>query len=254
MDPITVVTWVLGICTVLGGVAAVMYFRERGANRPSPRQKLVKRAADLGYSEELLAVGDNALGALLDRPRLWEYRFLYFTLSEQIERRRRLKLELRYGLPLPNGPVLDDPAAVTWMHARFQAAIRMAEELRILIHEAIPDALGPSGVSGDPIKLLHTSLALGDLYQKAITWGLDFCRVSPPHNQARLFSLMPRSAHAFIDAIEETRDKLWLFIDGFDTSPPAKGERRVVELQVTLRDAIPPEVFEELDNLGRPRV
>lgn len=245
-----IVTWTLGICTFLGGIAAVLYFREKRANRPTRRQKLLQRARKAGYSEELLAVSDKALESLVNRPALWEYRFLYFSLAEQIDGRRRLKLELEYGKPLPSGPVLDISSANTWLQSRLEAAHRMAKELEALLHEAVPESLGPPGVSGEPVKLLDTALALGDLYEKAIHWALDFSRVSPPHSHQRLFALMPRSAEAFVQAIEEARDKLSLFVEDFDRSPPAEGEKRVVEMKITLPNSIPPEVHEEIERLG----
>lgn len=244
------VTWILGSCTILGGIAAILYFRERRDKRPTTRQKLIRLGQKLGYSDELLSVPDGSLEALVKRPPLWEYRFLHCLLGKQVETRRRLKLELRYGAPLPSGSVLDESSANTWLLSRFAAARRMAGELEALLHEAVPDALGPPGTDGDPVKLLHTALALGRLYEKALQWGLDFNRVSPPRSHERLFSLMPASANTFVDAIEETRDKLSLFIEDFERSPPAEGEHRIVELQVTLAASIPPEVFEEIERIG----
>lgn len=245
------VTWILAICTLLGGIAAVLYFREKRANRPTERQKLLRRTKKLGYSDELLDAPDQALEVLLTKPKLWEYRFLQATLADQLERRHRLKLELRYGAPLPSGTVLDMSSAATWVQSRFCAAERMAQELTALIQEAVPDALGPPGVSGDALKLLNTGLALGRLYEKAIQWALDFSRVSPPHSHARLFALLPKCADSFVEAVEETRDKLLLFIEDYDRSPPAPGEQRVVELMIRLRDSIPPEVHEEIAKLKR---
>lgn len=250
MNLTVVITWILGICTLLGGIAAVLYFREKQANRPTERRKLLQRGRKLGYSDEVLEAPDKALEALLKRPKLWEYRFLQAALADQLEKRRRLKLDLRYGAPLPSGTVLDTSSSATWVQGRFSSAERMAEELKGLIHEAVPEALGPPGVSGDPLKLLHTAVALGHLYEKAIQWALDFSRVSPPHSQARLFALLPKCADSFVEAIEETRDKLWLFIEDYDRSPPAPGEQRVVEMMITLRDSIPPEVHEEIRRLN----
>ena len=251
MTTATLIACVLGACAILEGLAALHYFREAHRNRPKRRETLVARAQQLGHKGELLTIPEDALAVLVETPPLWEYRLLQLLLTDHLDRLRRKRLDFRFSAPLPEGQTLDLSATNDWVQARFTAVRRMIATLTHLIDEAIPEALGPPGVSGDPYRIFHAASALSDLYDQALNWGFSFHRVAVPPVYGRLFELLPKSAESLLEAIEELKDKLWIFIEHFDFSPPGEGEKRVVNLTITLRDAIPPEVHEEIEKIGR---
>lgn len=230
---------------VIGG------FRHAQETRAGRRKRLQQRAKQLGYHGELLGVPEHALAVLVERPAAWEYRFLQFLIADQLSSRRRQRLDFRFGAPLPEGSPLDLESTNNWFQARITAIQKMVESLKLLVDVAVPEALGPSGVPGDPYRLFHAATAFGELYEQAIHWGRDFHRVSVPKLYHRLFNIMPKSAEGLLEAIEELRDKLWMFIELCDSSPPAAGEKRIVTLDITLRNAIPLEAFEEIEKIGR---
>lgn len=156
------------------------------------------KAAQL--SPELAALSASALIILIEKPPIWEHRFYSIVLRAELEALAGLRRDLRYELRLKPVVHLTDWIEVKdWILGQLERIRRLIESLMKLGNESLLEALGPSGVPGDPELLLYVARRMGEAVREVLNWTLDFLNVSVPDDLQRLVKL---SSEFSKDAIE----------------------------------------------------
>jgi len=107
-----------------------------------------------------------ALSLVLERPSFWEHLLFANTFVEEIKLVKEHDWDVHYGVILGPGPYLKDWDEVfDWITKQTNEAERLVVSFANLINTALTDALGPPGVSGDPVKLVYVSRRLADTYK-----------------------------------------------------------------------------------------
>jgi hypothetical protein len=124
-----------------------------------------------------------------------------------------------------------------WVQSKFSELLRTIENIRSLIYEAFPAAVGPPGVSGDPEAILYVANRLSEAYRAALEWKLDFRRIALPEEMRNLRSTLERFCDNMIIEVEKfshnLKESLSDAIQRARTGQPVKIE---LALELTMPD------------------
>jgi hypothetical protein len=188
-----------------------------------------------------------------DRPFAWEYRLLAELLKSQITRPIRRSKDLRAGLYTRPKTIIKELEAIDWIRAQIDASIYLMEPLPKLINVELAHALGPSGIPGDPIEILHVCRLIGEATQSIVTWEESVLFAQPPnafigiqstlsgvmaHQLAQLATIPTRLDSAIDRAEEEPGVRHEFLIEIVFEVPAGWGES--MELEISKLSEPPP--------------
>ena len=138
-----------------------------------------RRVKSAHLPPQLANLKGTSLTLVLERPSFWEHLLFANTFVEEIKLVKEHDWDMQYGVILGSGPSLREWDEVfDWITKQTNEGERLVMSFANLINTALPDALGPPGISGDPIKLVYVSRRLADTYKAAVEWSREAKRVS----------------------------------------------------------------------------
>jgi len=118
-------------------------------------------------------------------------------------------LDLHYGLAMAKRTRFPSAGAlVSWCAEKMDQIEQLLKATDRIFEVALPDALGPPGVPGDPEKLVYVAERLGEIYLTLIRWSADFLNLLVEEEQRSLVELMGRFVDNMIKEIETFSDDL----------------------------------------------
>lgn len=179
-------------------------------------------------------VGPVSLRIALEKPTAWEYRLLFQSWIDEMEKRASRLREHRVGLALGLSENVPADAAPEWFLTRsheLQAVVRAANEL---LSVQMNESIGALGEPGDVEHILWTTRKIGDCLQSALDWSwrIRCARVHEP------FTAAAREMALFADdlldkLVASPREYLRLVEDALAV-PDTGGAPRVLKMTVTL--------------------
>ena len=110
---------------------------------------------------------------------------------------------------------------------------RIVGSFNNLINIALPDALGPPGVSGDSIKLVYISQRLGDTYKSTFDWVREAKRLSVPDEYQKLVSIVGGFLNSVTKSVEDFSENLLQQLNAGIAKGQAEGGTIVIEMTLT---------------------
>jgi len=190
------------------------------------------------------------LQILLEHPSYWEHQLFANTFAEEIRRAKEHEWDLEYGVILGAGDYLKEPIEVMdWVSKKISEARRITESFNNLINTTLPDALGPPGVSGDPLKIVYVSRRLGETYKTALDWARAAKQVSVPDECKKLVSIVGGFLNSTTKRIEEASIKLLQDLNDGIAKGQAEGGTIVIEMTITFELDGMEEFHDEMNQL-----
>lgn len=165
---------------------------------------LRSRANCSGLADSPLSdLSGTALRLVIERPTAWEYLLFGEVLHSEIRGHADLRRDRQYGVSLGSARVLKPREFISWVQEKLIEAKAMAVAAGSIVNEALPAALGPQGVPGDPEAIVYTAKRLGEIYRAGLGWKLDFLRVDVREELHRVRLLAGCVCDNFPSEIEE---------------------------------------------------
>lgn len=193
-----------------------------------------------------------SLKLLLERPPFWEYRLFANTFVEEIKLIKEHEWDVQYGVILGPGPRLKEPGEVfDWVSKQMDEAQRIIDSFNNLINISLPDALGPPGISGDPLKLVYTSRRLGDTYKATFDWARGAQRLSVPDEYQKIVSIVGGFLNTVAKSVEDFSENLLQQLNAGIAKGEAEGGNIVIEMTITFELHGLDEFHKEINRLRR---
>ena len=151
----------------------------------------------------LLELQGAALRCVIERPYGWEYLLFGQVLQDELDALGDIKRDWQYGIAVGPGQALGTREFLIWVSGKMPEAIRISDNLKSAIERALPNALGPSGTSGDPLGILYVARTVATLYKNILEWKLDFNRIAVNDELKRLKSIASEACDSFAREIEQ---------------------------------------------------
>lgn len=129
---------------------------------------------DSRYSVLKHDLPSDAIRMVIEKPYVWEQKFLAYVLKDEFDKLQQRKWDLKYrifdGDALQKGPeeLIDD------ISERLNGIVKLTDVLSTLINTTIQEALGEPGVPSDLEMMIYTSKRLSAIYERLIGWSLYF--------------------------------------------------------------------------------
>jgi hypothetical protein len=160
-------------------------------------------AASEGASQKFEQLHGTVLRLAIERPPLWEYLLFNAGLQQELSALADLKRDWLFGIAVgPSHRVSIHEFVSRSIRVKLDEATRFADTVMRLIHEALPAALGPDGVSGSVDSILHVANRLAVIYRAALEWKLDFRRVEVHPEASKLRSVVSTGCDGMVADIE----------------------------------------------------
>ncbi len=183
---------------------------------------------------ELANLTGASLRLVLERPRYWEHQLFANSFVEEIKRVKEHDWDLQYGVILGPGLHLQDASEVfDWISKHMGESRRIVDSFSSLINEVLPDALGPPGVAGDPVKLVYVSRRLADTYKSSVEWATQAKRISVPDEFNRIVSIVGGFLSKLTKSMEDLSANFLEQLNKGIAKGEAEGGHIVIEITVT---------------------
>lgn len=175
-----------------------------------------------------------SLSLVLERPPYWEHQLFANTFVEEIKRVKEHDWDVQYSVILGPGLHLKEPSEVfDWISKHMTEGERIVDSFSNLINTALPDALGPPGISGDPVKLVYVSRRLADTYQSSVEWAREAKRVSVPDEYQKIVSIVGGFLSKVTKSIEDLSEHLLEQLNKGIAKGQAEGGTIVIDVGLT---------------------
>jgi hypothetical protein len=209
-----------------------------------------QRVMSVPLPPQLANLTGTSLRLVLERPSYWEHQLFANTFVEEIKRVKEHDWDVQYDIILGPGPNLNDGGEVfTWISKQISEAERIVHTFANLINTALPDALGPSGVSGDPVKIVYISRRLADGYKATLDWAREAKRISVPDEYQKIVSIVGRFLSKATKDLEDSSENLLERLNEGIAKGQAEGGTIVVDLTITFDLHGSDEFSKEMDRL-----
>ena len=183
---------------------------------------------------QLANLKGTSLTLVLERPSFWEHLLFANTFVEEIRLVKEHDWDMQYGVILGSGPYLREWGEVfDWITKQTHEAERLVMSFANLINTALPDALGPPGISGDPLKLVYVSRRLADTYRAAVEWSREAKRVSVPDEFQKIVSIVGGFLNDVTQSVEALSENLLEQLNTGIASGPGESGQIVIAITVT---------------------
>jgi len=183
---------------------------------------------------QLANLRGTSLALVLERPSFWEHLLFANTFVEEIKMVKEHDWDVQYGVILGPGPYLREWDEVfDWITKHTNEAERLVMSFANLINTALPDALGPPGISGDAVKLVYVSRRLADTYKAALEWSREPKRVSVPDEFQKIVSILGGFLSEVTQGIEALSENLLEQLNTGIARGPGESGQIVIKITVT---------------------
>lgn len=209
-----------------------------------------RRIKSANLPAQLADLRGISLEILLERPPAWEHQLFANTFAEEIRRVKEHEWDVQYDVILGPGPFFKEPLEVfNWVAKQMDEEQRIVDSFNNLINVALPDALGPPGVSGNPEKLVCVSRRLGDTYKSAFDWARESKRIRVPDEYRKIVSIVGGFLNSVIKGVEDFSENLLKQLNAGVAKGQAEGGTIVIEMMVTFELHGLDEFHEEMNRL-----
>lgn len=214
--------------------------------------QLRMRAKAAGLPESLAQLQGAALRLVIERPVAWEYRLFGRVMAQEISKAKRLRQDLHYGIGFGKGEHFDNFEVLTWISRKTAVARRITAAMNQIFNVALPDALGPPGVPGDPEAIVYAAQKLAESYRSAIEWAIEFQNIQVDDDFRNIVRISARLTENMIREVEEWSEKILREIEETVASLPlSPGKQRVLDFTLTITVPDMTEFDQELERLKR---
>lgn len=189
----------------------------------------------------------GAVRMVIEKPFLWDYKFLAYVLKDEFDRLQGRKWDFRYGIF--DGKTYDKNPQdlVDDISERLVEIGKLTDILSTLINKTMQEAIGEPGAPSDLEMMIYTSKRLATTYERLVGWALYFKSLHVDEVFDRLLNLMydlPKSALKSIDGfVEEFYKQITTIPDEEDNI-----ERNII-VNITLDNSNFDEINEEIIRL-----
>lgn len=207
----------------------------------------VKKA---GLPPDLSQLQGMPLRLVVERPPHWEYRLFPYALSQEIERAKQHRWDLEYHITLGRGAYLNDVGELrNWLLKKMAESHHIVDSSANLLNKVLPEAFGPTGVSGDASKIVYVARRLASAYENAIEWTRDVKQTTAPEEYERLVEIVGTFLKDIIQQIEIFTEEVLNKTESAIEKGTAEGGSHVVEATLTFTLSGQAEFHEEMDRL-----
>jgi hypothetical protein len=193
-----------------------------------------QRVKSVHLPPQLANLTGTSLRLVLERPPYWEHQLFANTFAEEIKRVKEHDWDVQYDIILGSGPHLKEGSEVfAWISKQMSESRRIVHSFGNLVNTALPDALGPPGVSGDPVKIVYISRRLADSYKAALDWSREAKRISVPDEYQKIVSIVGRFLSKITQDIEVNSESFLEQLNEGIAKGEAQGGTIVVNLTLT---------------------
>lgn len=193
---------------------------------------------------------EPALRLVAERPPYWEYLLFSQALADALARHQGLKRDVELGISFAAPRRVEPTDLLASLSTEFDGAARISSGLAALMNTALPSALGPPGVAGDPEAICHVAARIGDAYRAALEWSLRIREISTDPEWQKLVTIASGFTQSMIRDIEEFSERLLREIPEALSAPKTPGSPRTVEFTLTLTAPDLTELNAELQRLA----
>lgn len=189
----------------------------------------------------------GAVRMVIEKPFVWEHKFLAYVLKDEFDKLQRRKWDLKYGIfdgkTYDKNPqdLIDD------VSERLNEIGKLIDILSILINKTIQEAIGDPGVPSDLEMMIYTSKRLAATYERLVGWALYFKSLHADEVFTNLLDLLydlPKSALSSIDDFVEN------FYQQITSIPDVEDHiERNIQLNITLDNSNLDQINEEIVRL-----
>lgn len=189
----------------------------------------------------------GAVRMVIEKPFLWDYKFLAYVLKDEFDRLQGRKWDFRYGIF--DGKTYDKNPQdlVDDISERLVEIGKLTDILSTLINKTMQEAIGEPGAPSDLEMMMYTSKRLATTYERLVGWALYFKSLHVDEVFDRLLNLLydlPKSVLKSIDDFVEE------FYKQITTIPDEEDNiERNITVNITLDNSNFDEINEEIIRL-----
>ena len=189
----------------------------------------------------------GAVRMVIEKPFVWEHKFLAYVLKDEFDKLQRRKWDLKYGIF--DGKTYDKnpQELIDDVSERLNEIGKLIDILSVLINKTIQEAIGDPGVPSDLEMMIYTSKRLAATYERLVGWALYFKSLHADEVFTNLLDLLydlPKSALSSIDDFVEN------FYQQITGIPDVEDHiERNIQLNITLDNSNLDEINEEIVRL-----
>jgi hypothetical protein len=125
-------------------------------------------------------------------------------LNNLVDYRRDIKYKLRFS----NGKKFTEPSEVIdWIGTKNNELMMITENMSSLINNALVEAFGLPGVSGDADHIVYVADKMVEMFRKTIEWTIDFRSVIVPEDCQTVIDVASGLSETLISDIDRYSDK-----------------------------------------------
>jgi Domain of unknown function (DUF4062) len=193
-----------------------------------------QRVKSVHLPPQLANLTGTSLRLVLERPSYWEHQLFANTFAEEIKRVKEHDWDVQYGVILGPGLHLKEPGKVfDWISKQMSEGTRIVESFSNLINTTLPEALGPPGIAGDPVKLVYVSRRLADTYKSSLEWAREAKRISVPDEYQEIVSIIGGFLTRVTRDIEDFSENLLERLNKGIEKGQAEGGTIVIDMTLT---------------------
>lgn len=154
------------------------------------------------HDSQIRGLSEAAAQLISTKPIAWEHRLFAQVFTDEVARHRDARRDFDNGFAWTTGDVLSPPATMTRLGAEMRAIQEVPAAVARVMTQVLPVALGQPGEDGNPEELIYAGRRLGEIYRRAIDWGLGVMRLPVRSEFDRTKQIISRLATNMIHEIE----------------------------------------------------
>lgn len=201
-------------------------------------------------SPKVLLKSPSAIQIVLEKPLGWEYLFFSQIFSDEIEKCKETRKDLRYQLFLDfTTPITNYGELFSWAYEKYEQLLRGVKAFSSLINEAFPIAIGKPGVKSDLDFLVYIVDKIGVIYKRIIDLQINIFSTTVPEEANQFVKALGKSTESLIDDIERIQREV---ADAFSKIPFHNSNSEIIREKIPLELSIldTTEVILELEKLS----
>lgn len=180
-----------------------------------------------------------------DRPLAWEYLLFAGALIVEMG-----ELDSRYrdyllGYAPRSGVPVYEANFMEFFQIQLNELINISTFFQqIFSNQAVDEAIGPRGVSGDPVKILHLAKRYISVYDELLHWTERLKGTPVPRKYQKLIAILGRYSE---QPIAEIRHFVNYYAEQIEQIPAALKAGTSVRIQINVKFELAPELSQELN-------
>jgi hypothetical protein len=171
-----------------------------------------------------------ALRLVTERPPYWEYLLFGQALADALGKHRGLRSDVEMGISFAAARRVDPMDIWGSIAADFAVLGRIVAGLEALVDTALPSALGPPGVAGDPEAICHVAGRIGDAFRATLEWSSRIGEIATDPLFEKLLTIMCGLGSTMVRDIEVFSEHCTRKIPEALSGPVTTGSPKVVEI------------------------